>query len=164
MKAMEWVFALVLLALAAGCSDNHVSPLTEGDREDLENAPESITASGKTLVLHTYLWRDFMPESPPDGKPLIGLFYITVSDSTDYPAEWKADAVWLLSNDEFWAGGFTDADPAGDQLRRYRDIATVRDGPKYGPGIAVDAVVRLVGPAGERRYLKSPDQWINRTD
>src|SRR5438552_2287407 len=39
-----------------------------------------------------------------------------------------------------------------------------RDGPKWGPGIAVDVVVRLRDGAGHEVLLQARAQWINRTD
>ena len=36
-----------------------------------EKVPDSIVLGGHKFTLETYMWRDFMPISPPGGKPLI---------------------------------------------------------------------------------------------
>ena len=40
----------------------------------------------------------------------------------------------------------------------------VRDGPKWGPGVFVDVVARLIDKEGRHYLLKAPKQAVKRTD
>ena len=159
---------LVLTALAwtlasACASDGSVGPpslvpLTS----ELHNAPQQTTLAGVTLQLETYLWRDYQPIAPPDGEPLIAVLRVKSVDGASIPAALQADSAWVINGDLVWATAVREERPRGTDPSFFEVVA--RDGPKWGPGIAVDVVVRLRDGAGHEVLLQARAQWINRTD
>ncbi len=110
------------------------------------------------------MWRDFQPISPSDGKPLIAIFWVYSADSTALPAGLMADAAWVVSGESVWDTYFTDEEPPPSEQQPYQLHEIAREGPKWGPGIEVDAVVRLRDGNGEVYLVRAPSQYISRTD
>lgn len=162
--AMRSVIASFFLGLSlSACS------LFEGD--DAPEAPplsqlhasaEVLTVGGKDLVLSTSLSRDFMPIAPPEGRALIAVFYISTSDSSAFPDGVTSDAAFVVNGDEVWATYYTGEDQEYHQ-RPYRIVEIARNGPKWGPNVKVDAVVRLRDSSGNTYLLRSPNQLIGST-
>jgi len=159
-------FGLCLLLLSGcGHGDARLSPaalLAPAELGRVRAAAESVAAAGATLRLDTYLWRDFMPVAPPDGQPLRAVLRITTADSSAFPPALRADAAWVLNGGAVWATWLEEARPRtpGDPTLE----VGAQGGPKWGPGIEVDVVVRLRGVAGAAGYLRARDQLIHRTD
>jgi hypothetical protein len=114
------------------------------------------------MVLSTTLWRDFMPISPPDGKPLIAVAYITATDTARFPSTVSADAIWIINGQQVWASWLALEPFPPVQPNRIERVA--RNGPKWGPNIYVDVVVRLLDGQGNTALVRAPHQWISRTD
>lgn len=163
---MRYPAPVVLLCLAlilSACS------LFEGDDapeapplSQLRSAPEVVTASRGDLVLSTSIWRDLMPIAPPDGRPLIAIFYISTADSSVFPEGVTSDAAFVINGDEVWATYYTGEDQEYDQAP-YLLVEVARDGPKWGPNVNVDAVVRLRDSSGNTYFLRAPNQLIGST-
>lgn len=77
---------------------------TPNDRLD---APSQLTIDGRTYELQSYLWRDFQPFSPPDGKPLIALIRLVEVDSLAVPEAVTMEYLWVVNGAETWATEFT---------------------------------------------------------
>ena len=103
-----------------------------------------------------------MPVSPPDGKPLIALVWIVATDSLAVPETMESDRIYIIFGSEIWESKLTAIeDPGSGEEFKLERIA--RDGPKWGPHVAVDVVVRIF--FNERLYyLRAEQQWIYRTD
>ncbi|MGA9116968.1 MAG: hypothetical protein WB626_09360 [Bacteroidota bacterium] len=166
---MREVLAGILLMSLAGCSDAG-SPMP-GDRipipdiavADLLAVPETTQVDGRKLVLSTYLWRDFMPVSPPDGRPLAAILHVDATDSLRLPAGLDADALWIVWTDRVWksyCAGPTQGDPA----RPYGLQRSASGGPRWGPHVSVDVIVRILDAGGGMHLLRASHQWIHRTD
>src|SRR5204862_1647212 len=148
--------------LASACaSDCSVGPPSLVPSE-LHNAPQQTTLAGVTLQLETYLWRDYQPIAPPDGEPLIAVLRVKSVDGATIPAALQADSAWVINGNLVWATSVREERPRGTDPTFFEVVA--RDGPKWGPGIAVDVVVRLRDGAGHQVLLQARAQWINRTD
>src|SRR5215831_15027880 len=98
--------ASVLILLAWGCSRSS-SPTDPGVPlipvpADVRTAPETVTVDGATLQLTTSLWRDFMPITPPDGKPLAAVLRITEVKGGNLPPGLDARAAWVIVGDMAW--------------------------------------------------------------
>lgn len=149
-------------AMMAGCgSDSPAAPDTD-DPGTLKAAPLTVVFASKTLTLSASLWRDFQPISPPDGKALTGVLRVTATDGSSVPSSVTADAAWLVMGTQVWQTtpaeiGSRDASAPVYEL-------AVRDGPKWGPGVSVDVVVRLRDGSGRAALLRAADQVIQRTD
>jgi hypothetical protein len=126
--------------------------------DDLKAAPTSVTISGKTLTLAAALWRDFQPISPPDGKPLAAVIRVRAADATPVPTSVVAETAWVVFGDQVWSGS-----PREERNRAETTpvLETVlRDGPKWGPGVDVDVVVRLTNERGQSVLLRAANQPI----
>jgi hypothetical protein len=154
------VLMLLIITINLGCEDPVSSP-QEIPVEKLLSAPDTIDIEGEKIILNTYLWRDFMPVSPPDGKPLIALLMIESVDSSDISGFINPEAVYVVNGNEVWSSFFEDEIPPDNSPFRLTRIA--RDGPKWGPGIFVDVIV-LLNVGRDKKLLRASDQYINRTD
>ncbi len=128
---------------------------------NLLGSPEKITVDDRTYVLETYLWRDFMPVSPPDGQPLMAAIRIVATDSAAFPALLDADKMWVVKErKEVWETKFIGEQREGEpnKLEKF-----AQDGPKWGPGIEVDVVVRLVKDS-KTFLLKATKVSITKTE
>ena len=94
--------------------------------------------------------------------PLLASLQVRTADGSDVPATVRADMVWVLNGSETWSVVPREEKSRSNTAPYYEVIA--RDGPKWGPGITVDVVVRL-RDAEERAFLlRAPGQMIHRTD
>jgi hypothetical protein len=162
MLRTSWAFLLAGLMIAGpGCQEEPVG-IPEKSAAELGTAPETLTVSNQRYILETYLWRDFQPISPPEGKPLIALIWVVEADSNPIPANITPEYIWLVYNDSVWAGTFSDEQrPATPDCRLER---VARDGPLWGPNIAVDVVVGVSTGSEDLLLLRASDQMIHRTD
>jgi hypothetical protein len=143
---------------------------------DLRNAPTEVVLDGKSLSLSAYLWRDFMPISPPDGKPMIAVLKVATSDKKPFPSGVRTDRAWVLFGEQMWEASELKEqlkgppyckDASGKWIKCPDSpvfISVARDGPKWGPGLFVDVVVRLTDKGGRHYLLQAPKQYVNRTD
>lgn len=161
----------VFVSLAIWCAIGCVGPTRPGvpaippgepTAEELAAAPEQVDLAGRRLVLQTYLWRDFMPISPPDGMPLVAVVRVVDTDSTSIPPGLSAERLWVINDGRTWATAFSDEPMVPTPGYVLQRIA--RDGPKWGPGIRVAVVVGLRIGSGDLHLLRAADQWIARTD
>ena len=152
---------LAVLLLAAGnCSGaGSVSPLSAGD---LQAAPVSVTVSQQVLVLVPTLWRDFQPISPPDGKPLVAVLRVQAGDGAALASAFHVDTAWVINGADVWAVSVGEEKPASPKQAYYE--VTMRGGPKWGPNVRVDVVVRIREPSGSSQLLRAAAQLIQRTD
>jgi hypothetical protein len=130
----------------------------------LISSPEQIEVDGRKYILETYLWRDFMPISPPDGKPLIALIRVTALDLMPFPATLDADRLWVINGQQVWETEFSNEELPENPNRRHQLEKIARSGPKWGPGLYVDVVVRIVDYKNKEYLLRASKQYIGRTD
>ena len=151
------ILLTVMLALSACETRTPTSPAGSGQ---LRSAPTSIVVEGQTLTLRATLWRDFMPISPPDGKPLAAALQVQPSSGANVPALLRATAVYVVLGDEVWAAQALEERSRNETAPAYEIVA--RGGPKWGPGVNVDVIVRLTD--GSRSWLlRVPEQRIGAT-
>lgn len=135
--ARAGVLGLLVCGPALACGSNPSAP----SAADLRQAPESVVIGGRTLRLTTEIWRDFMPISPPDGKPMVARMVISTLDGSPLPSGVSVDRAWLFLGEQTWETGNLQPEslePGAPSL-----AVVARDGPKWGPGVTVDVVVRL---------------------
>ncbi len=138
-------------------TNNNISP----DR--VMDIPEELVMVDYTLFIETYLWRDFMPITPPGGKPLRGVIKIIAEGIKGFPVQIKIKQLWIIKNkSEIW-----ESESLKEQPPEYPNekIVSFDNGPKWEPGIMVDVVVRITDTqTGKSFLLKASDQVIQRTD
>ena len=153
-------FAIVLGLMMASLS---CSNMTTRTTSELLAAPTTVTVDGFSVVLQTSLWRDFMPVSPPDGKPLVAILRPMRSETTMSPAGVRIEEAWVLFGEETWNPTITEERFASPPAQMHYE-AVARDGPKWGPGVSVTVVVSIRDAAGNTQLLRAANQPIGRTD
>ncbi len=161
---LGWLLPAALILFGLGCGDDTVRPrsIVIATPEGLLDAPSRLTFGGHTYELETYLWRSFMPICPPDGDPLIALVWLVEADSLPIPGDVTLDFLWVVKGDETWATQFSNETrpPQPD----YKLEKAARGGPKWGPRITVDVVVRVRTGGGETYRILAAQQGIGRVD
>lgn len=156
------LLSLLIASLFIQCSDP-VSVPPDIPIETLLASPDTLYLKNQGVVLTTYLWRDFQPISPPNGKPLIALVYIETPDSSDIPVPLDPNAIYIVYNNQVWKSYFSTEERPPDELKPFRITKIARDGPKWGPNVYVDVIVRIL--SGDKVYLlRASEQYIGRTD
>ena len=136
----------------------------ETDVKKLLSSPDTVVVHGQKLVLNTYLWRDFMPISPPNGKPLQATIKIVPVEDEYIKSTIDADQVWMIHGSEIWNERLEDVRKPQPE-NRIRVLEKVcRNGPKWDPGSEVTVVVRLQDRDGKFYFLRASKQKIERTD
>ncbi len=154
-------FAVVICILIPGCK---LFESSGSSIQDLLAAPEQIEIDGREYTIETYLWRDFMLISPPDGQPLIALIWVTAIDSLTFPSSIDADRLWVINDELLWETEFSGEDRPKNPNREHQLEKVAREGPKWGPQIQVEVIVRVVDEKNNTYLLRAADQWIYRTD
>lgn len=126
--------------------------------EKLSSAPESVTIAGEECVLKTSMWRDFMPPHEPDGRPLIAIVEVLNKNNVNINEKLNIDKVWIIKGQVTWESALADEE-YGTIKRK-----VVRNGPKWGPNIKVDVVIRVIDENKNEYFLKASNQDIYRTE
>lgn len=167
----HWAFN-ALARLSSHCISNASSNGLPDDRadefsddlsaSDLQSIPTSVTIGDRTYTIDTYLWRDFMPFTSPQGDPLIASVQLRAEDGAPLPSTLTPVKLWVAQGNE------VQPMPLDADLRWSPDQTSVegvaRQGPFWSPGTVVDVVVELRDDQGQGYWVRSPDQTINRTD
>jgi hypothetical protein len=125
----------------SGCSDESSVLAPPGvppiPRHQLLAAPDSLTMGGYRIQVTPRLYRDFMPPSPPNGRPLSAGFILQVAGLDSFPPIPMVEAfVWVFNGPEVWA--------AQAQIWGAGALfIQARDGPLWGPDILVDTVLGI---------------------
>jgi hypothetical protein len=173
---MNTIFTLLLALIPAAFSFQHFPALVGQSKEnssvsinDLRNAATEVVLDGRSLSLSAYLWRDFNPSSPPDGTPMIAVLKVATFDKKPFPSGVRMDRAWVLFGEQVWeTSEFRDQVKSPpydkDSWINCSDSpvceATARNGPKWGPGVFVDVVVRLTDKEGRHHLLQVPKQCV----
>jgi len=156
---------LVVSLLIWSCKSSKITGPTipSIDLNTLLSAPEEVQISNQTFFLETFLWRDFQPQCPPDGEPLIALIWIIVKDSLDLPSSLDANRLWVIKDKKWvWETNFSNEQTIPWP---YKLEKVARNGPKWGPGIYVDVVVMVIDKNDNKKYLlRASNQYIYRTE
>lgn len=150
---------LILVATACG-SDTPTAPSTPATAAELRAVPTSVNAGNVTLSLSTSLWRDFMPPTPQDGRPLVAVVRVQTADRSPVPTSIRATQLWVVFGDSVWSATPREERPRGDTEPDYEIVA--REGPKWGPDVRVDVIVRLTDGA-RVWHVRASEQRIDAT-
>jgi hypothetical protein len=104
-----------------------------------------------------------MPPSPPDGRPLIALIWLTAIDSLAFPFSIDANRLWIVNDDLVWETEFSYEERPKNPNRIHQLEKVARDGPKWGPNIQVEVIVRIIDVENNTYLLRAHDQWIDAT-
>ena len=150
---------IVILNIDKINSNPNSNPMWEDYIESgIYTAQEEIHDENITYSLDTYMWRDFMPISPPDGKPLIAVITVYAHNAENFPLTTKIERLWIINGAEIKSASATDEFKVdGNQYEM-----VFRDGPKWGPDIVIDVVVKMKINS-QIYYLKAENQMIHAT-
>lgn len=155
---MKNFFLILVGVLWVGCNNIGIfepPPVTTTDKaliEKLLAAPETVSVEGKKLTLSTYMWRDFQPIAPVDGRPLIVIVFISTIDSTPFPSSVFIDSVFVVNDTVAWKAQLITSD--NHQLP-FRLEKYARNGPKWGPSIYVDVIIKLRDSNNNTFFLRA---------
>jgi hypothetical protein len=158
-----------LAAFGAGCGEDDAAtkppaplPPPAYTIAELLAAPLDLKFEGITFEVEVELWRDFMPPSEPDGRPMAAFATVTAVGALDWPAEITTLYVYVVKESEVWASKM-ERDASGVRPPNQR-LYVARDGPKWGPGIAVDVVIGIRTTNGVVHLVRIPEVLIRRSD
>lgn len=152
---------LIIILLICGVIILFSIPFSTPSLQTLQAASERIEIKGTEYTLETNLWRDFMPVCPPDGRPLVALVKVKAPGETAISSKIDATRLWVVKGVEIWETELAswERPTLGDTLKKVGG-----GGPKWGPEISVDVVVKIIDlKSGKSYLLKASNQAIHRT-
>jgi len=91
--------AIAISALLGACQST-TAPAIQSASTELRSAPTSAILAGQGLHVDATIWRDFMPSSPPDGKPLIVIARIQADNGATVSGAVTADSLWVRARQQ----------------------------------------------------------------
>jgi hypothetical protein len=129
-----------------------------------EKAVDTLAIGSNSFVLEAYLWRDFMPVSPPNGQPMISINWLISTDLVRIPNNISMVKQYVFYNDEIWVSDYENEAPA-PSLPEYKLERISRNGPKWGPHIYVDVISQIHDSQSNKDYyIKRKNVYVLRTD
>ena len=148
-----WLLSLVSILISC----------TQYPADELLSAPEQIEIDGREYMLDAHLNRDFFLPCPPNGRPLTCVIYIIATDSLPFPSSLDADVAWVIKGSDVWSTELEDFEMPPLYEYKLKKIAA-EEGPKWGPHIYVDVVVRIIDDQDSTYLLKASDIWIHHSE
>ena len=157
--------ALLGTCFLAGCEKVDL-PNVKVDKNLIQELDSKVinvaTINSHDYFIDAYLWRDFMPISPPNGKPLVSINWLISADSSAIPDNIKLEQQYVISGDSIWIANY---DNVTHQTPEYKIEKVSRDGPKWGPFVHVDVIAKISDSNTKLDYyLKLKGVYILRTD
>ena len=160
MKLKLLILSIALLVV--GCSDSqNPSQTSQPDFDSLTKAPTNLQIDSLNFSLEVYLWRDYMPIAPEDGKPMSAVINLRCIDSMLIPQNIDIDKLWVLDSVNIWETEVVDNFTV-DSL--YEISKRAGNGPKWETGRYLDAVIRIVENDSVYHYLKSEHILLEKTE
>ena|SRR5690554_893354 len=166
MKKYVIIFMTLILLISCEKEDINESNI----RIDKELITELNSKSYDTLiieanifVLDAYLWRDFMPISPSDGKPMISINWLRDIDSTEISDNINLIEQYVIYNDSIWIAEYENETSTTQPDYKIEKIS--REGPKWGPKIYVDVISKVRNSkTNNDYYIRIKNIYVDRTD
>ena len=152
----HWAYDAVTKLSSCQANNQVSTPISE-----LQAAPTQISIAGRSYKIEAFVWRDFMPISPPDGKPMIANIQLKAEDGRSVPSNLVPDKLWVINteNQEVWETNLTDEPRFSGKIVEI----VARNGPKWEPNTDIDVVVQLSDGGNKTYLLRSPSQKVQRT-
>jgi hypothetical protein len=124
---------------------------------------DTLIIESRKFVLDAYLWRDFMPISPANGKPLNSINRLRHLDSTEIPNNIDLVKQYIINNDSIWISDYENEFHPTPPDYMIEKISI--KGPKWGPKIYVDVISKVHDSLSNTDYyIRIKDVYIERTD
>jgi hypothetical protein len=155
----RYLILLILFVAFTACQDS-VNNYNDPPESAIRNAPDSVSISGTTYKLSSYLYRDFMPMVNPGTNGLIAVAYVETANHTPIDNSLSLTRIYIVKRNLIWESPFSSFESANEN---YKTGAVMRNGPTWDTGIYVDVVVGFM-LKGNEYFVKVTNQVINRTD
>ena len=157
--------ALLGTCFLAGCEKDDL-PNVKVDKDLIQELDSKVmkvaTINSHDYFIDAYLWRDFMPMSPPNGNPLVSINWLISADSSAIPDNIKLEQQYVIYGDSIWIANY---DNVTHQTPEYKIEKVSIDGPKWGPFVHVDVIAKISDSNTKLDYyLKLKGAHILRTD
>ena len=124
---------------------------------------DTLIIESNKFVLNAYLYRDFMPISPSDGKALISVNWIKNIDSIEISDNIDLIEQYVINNDSIWISNYENESSVNQPKYKIEKIS--RNGPKWGPKIYVDVISKVHDSQTDiDYYIRTKNIYIERTD
>jgi hypothetical protein len=148
----------------SGCADSGghlLGPRVPGlPKGAFETSPESLIVDGVRYDVDAFLWRDFMPTTPPGGSGLKAAVVVTAPPGKSIPDGLHPLWLWARNKEAVWAAELEQQQGTSpDEIR-----LAAWNGPSWGPGIEVDLVLGVMTPGGKLQLTAIRGVPIERTD
>ena len=144
-------------------ADNDICLDKELIQELKTKAVDTLKIESNSFVLDAYLWRDFQPVSPPNGKPMISINWLIDVNSVKIPANISMVKQYVIYGDSIWTSDYENEIRPSQPEYKIEKIS--RNGPEWGPKVYVDVVSQIYDSnADKTHYLVFKNVFIERTD
>lgn len=124
-------------------------------------AYDTLNIESGSYLLGAYLWRDFQPISPPNGKPMYSINRLINIDSTEIPNNIDMIKQYVINKDSIWIADYYYEREAPVYIIEKVSVG----GPKWGPKIYVDIISQIHDSLSNKDYyLKIKNVYVGRTD
>ena len=168
MKTIKFILAILFSALLlVGCEFKNGIDNGFSDKELISELRAMVTDTllldSRTYVLDAYLWRDFQPISPNNGKALISINWLVCTDSVKIPANIHLVKQFVIYGDVVWVSDYSNE--TLDAESEYKIKKVSREGPKWGPHVSVDVISQIHDSNTDKDYYVGlKNVYIDRTD
>ena len=129
-----------------------------------EAAVDTLIIGSNSFVLDAYLWRDFMPISPENGKPMISINWLVSTNLVAIPNNISMVKQYVFYEDSIWVANYENEAPT-PSLPEYKLERISRNGPKWGPKIYVDVISQIYdSQTNKNYYIERKGVYVVRTD
>jgi hypothetical protein len=127
----------------------------------IKNSTDTLAQGNVEMILTTHLIRNFFPESPPDGRPLVSYIFLATSDSSKIPPNLKLNKQYVILDNQIWIASFSPLVSYYGYTPDYMLAGTSIDGPKWGPNISVTVVAEVSDSlSGKLHWIRAISQEI----
>ena len=126
-------------------------------------AVDTLKIEPNSFVLEAYLWRDFQPESPPNGQPMISINRLIDVNSVKTPDNISMVKQYVIYQDSIWISDYENE--MAPSQPEYKIEKVSRNGPEWGPKVYVDVISQIYDSNTDKtHYIALKNAFIERTD
>lgn len=126
--------------------------------DDLKSSPTTLNIGGSYFTLDAVLWRDFMPPTEPNGKPMSSKVQLNLISGPDILSNITFVRQYVIYGTEIWAADIYFIGVNSNFIE-----GTSSGGPKWGPDVNVDVVLEFKYDNTTYKIL-CPNQPIERVE
>ena len=129
-----------------------------------KNAVDTLIIGSNSFVLEAYIWRDFQPMCPENGRPMISINRLISTNSVKIPDNISMIKQYVIYKNKVWEANYDNETQTTD-LTGYEIERMSSDGPLWGPEIYVD-VISLIHDSKTKKdyYIIQKKVYVERTE